>query len=122
MDGNGLTASMRAALVKKSREAAENPKTKALIAKAHANMAVAEVRRVNDLGNAKPAPGFEFGRPIKTDAPAMSVAQKLAAQAAAPKDQPAQAEVPAPAAMQQNQQQSVSGYRPPAARKGTKGR
>ena len=78
VDANGLTPSMRIALARRSKEVQENPVTQALVQRANARVRVAKLRRDHKMDEVKPAPGFEFGRVIKTEAPVKTVAQRIA--------------------------------------------
>lgn len=82
VDSNGLTPSMRIALARRKKDLDENPAARELVARANARMRVAKLRRDHKLDDVKPAPGYEFGRVIKTEAPTMTVAQRLAEQRA----------------------------------------
>lgn len=88
VDAQGLTPAMRIALSRRRKEVDENPVTKELVARANARMRVAKLRRDHKMDEVKPAPGFEFGRVIKTEAPEMTVAQRLAEQRAQREGQP----------------------------------
>lgn len=80
---DGLSPHMRMQLVNIQKRQLQDPRSRALAERAVATAGVAEIRRSKGFDSLKPAPGFEFGRPLETAAPAQTAADVIAQRRAA---------------------------------------
>lgn len=76
---DGISPQMRAQLAAAERRIESDPRAKAIIDRAETAARVAELRRKQGFDKVKPAPVYEFGRPVAAPAepPAKTVAEQL---------------------------------------------
>lgn len=78
IQADGFNQTFKAKLINAQKKLHDDPRSAALVARAERQMGVEQLRREHGMGSAKPAPGFEMGRPIDTGAPAKTVAEQMA--------------------------------------------